>query len=973
MAQLTRSKRAQVIRPTGIAQMTGLRDAAKGMQQTAQLADQVGGFFYQRGLKEAGERGMTAAYETPSELENRALTTKDGHMYADANGQPIQADLVKQAPRQDPGLFQREEAVVYNKTLAAKEKTDIILAAQRTFENWYLDSSESLDYKSFSAKGQAYLQNVLDGTHDDIKVDVAASIQPYFQKRLNALQVSKRENDIALQKKETELLIDQQRRNVITSLSTHSIEDPGVQDQIAVLAAYYNDRIGKDYSPEMAERDIEAFVVHNVVKAAFVNQIKALSEDTDGFTKGDSVEAAKLVRSLIDGTYEVTAFDAKKGFNTSKKVPISSYIDGDERSTIAKNVNNLLKINNSLRTATKAISNEMFESELNRLVAAANIHKTNGNVEGLKQVQDEIGQLFSNTEDPANAANAAKSMASVRASVLAETERDRVAEARAKTESKKQSNRAYSAATENVLDKQINAFEKMLGSENVSKITGYTLDDDDIDSILGGMTAAKHRVSYKSRQFNLLVAYAETIKPSETEIELSSAIANKQVIEWTKEKAKLYDNIMSGRLKNEPLKNAEGQWDAGEVIDEFGAGFDMGRIPHSVFVAMRTAVATGAEDPQGMMAAYAVYDRIRHAEPNNPAVLDKFLGGKTVDALEHMRRSTLVYGMRPDSTTVLQNVESILSGEKEVLRWNEMLEMNPDKVSDINEFFIDKLGENAPAAMQSELRSAVAGAYQQYFNIDEALKIGFERVIGGEFGKRWGKSNYGSHGSDKWTRYGIEGNFSHIADNSEMFEKWMVKEVTDRMFRVEGKDIYKGKFNFGDIKGDGTTLSLRFAGLDKNKKPEYFVIPTTVEEGTFVFHDAMMRGKDGKALVIKPDEINAAFGKRDWVLGQLRTMDDNLEQRYLNALGGLSNKLARERNPDLVPVLVGISEQLKSIRLSIKALEDAWLSNLTQETDHAISALKKIKESAFVPQLVPIDEDEDVFVGIGLPDIVFEE
>lgn len=930
MAQLTRTKRAQVIRPTGIVPMTGLKEAGRSMQETAKFAESVGDYFYNQGLREAAERGMESAYETPSEREMRFLTTGDGLAVADSNGRGIEVEYVKQMPRQDAGLFNREEAVSYNKALAAKEKTDTIISTEGTLEQWYLESSETLDPESFEAKGQAYIQSVIDNAHPDIKGSVAATVQPYFQKRLNAIKVSKRESDIALAKENTKLLIQEQQNNIISGIGTHGINDRGVQDNIAVLIDLHQGMVGKDYSPEMAMSDVSNFIVNKVVKTDLVNQVKSLAEDSEGFTKGDEAIFKGRLASFLEGGYEMSIPVMKNGKISMEVMPVSQVIDGAERTRLANNAANLMNLNVQIRNTLEDIDDKFITSELSKYAAQAMLALVDGDMDSLTSAESVLLDMSSKLDNPEDSLNVLKTVISLQ-------EKTRGLLSRKAADEKRLGNETYAATLERSMDEQINALTRMLGS-NISEVQGYLLDEDDIESSIGEMPTAS-RVKFKNAQLSLLTSFASNLSQPKSFYETVRAVASGKAVPWNKSHADEFSRMI--HLNNDMLKNEEGQWDSTEVLEKLGPHFDRGRIPSSLTQAMVEAMSRGVEDPQGMMAAYSVFDRIKRSPAIDSVTLDSMLGDNLVDALNYMRDSVYDRGLPPNSATVMNDVMAIRAGEK-VKLWDSLNEQEKLAVA----VHIEDEYEGAPEAMKRQIRSSVASSFKQHGDIDRAISTAVERVVGGDFGKRWGKSSYSMMGTDVWTQHPVEGNFPNIANYQDFFEKGVLKQINDTVWKQVGRNVYGGEFGFGsrESKDGGPQISLRYAGSDKAGNPQYLAIPTQVEQGNIILSDAPLMDKEGNAIVIRPAQIEAQLAGREIALGELQTQKDALQVRVDYILN----------NPVSAYDLDRLRDRVQTLGLFIAGLEDSQASNIEQRTEDAMEFIKSTNQEFFTKELKPL-------------------
>ena len=165
MAELKRygvNRTTSTVKPVGIVAMTGLRSAARSLEQVAQTADQFTDFFHEKAAFAAREQAEKDISTTPMEKYQEAFLDKDNEYVADANGNPVNAEFVSQIPRKDQGLFNNEYNQTWNKIAAQRNANDTVLTAWGQLDAWHADRLDDLDFGVFEATGQTYLSSTLD-------------------------------------------------------------------------------------------------------------------------------------------------------------------------------------------------------------------------------------------------------------------------------------------------------------------------------------------------------------------------------------------------------------------------------------------------------------------------------------------------------------------------------------------------------------------------------------------------------------------------------------------------------------------------------------------------------------------------------------------------------------------------------------------------------------------------------------------
>lgn len=919
MAQLIRTKRAQVIKPTGIVKMTGLHHQAATMKETAKAIEGVGDFFYEKGLKEAAKRGLETAYESPTEREMRSLATKDGLAYADANGRPIDAEFVRTAPRQDAGLFQREEAIQHNSALAVKEKTDTIISAQGTLEQWYIDGTESLDPESFEAKGQAYMTQLIDNAHDDIKASVAAQVQPYFQKRLNAIKIARRERDIQVKNENNKIMREQQETELLHGLTTHDLSDVGIQDQLATLYDTYHDRVGSDYASSQADRDFESFVANTVVRSTFANQIANLMEDSEGFTRDDEGVFTAELAKFLDGSKEFEVPDPATNFKTTKKIPVGMLIK--DREQIFNRIKGTAAVNRQINVIAKDISNQDTADRLDRAVAEYTFAMTMGDSDGAIAAEDKLMSIYDEMDNPTAERQVANVFQSMQDTWRSKQEHDRTASTRRKADAAAESKRKGLELSETVTDELIERMQKALGPV-VGDVAGYILDEEDRAKMVSEMGLTE-RVKNKAQQLTILQAHFKAMQPSEHQREIINAITSKSIIDWSK----THSDELNKYFGIEMLKDTEGQWSAQRTIEVLDPYVRLGMFPESAVTAMRTAVASG--DSNAVNAAYALYHRMKSSNAMTADRTESILGDELDDALHFMRSSVFDYGLRPDHPSVLDGVRSIMSGEGRQ-RFSEIARDNPDITEMVNER-IDDFMEDAPHTAKQSVRRAFASRFRSNtaMNPEDMIDLTLERVAGDK-GLVWGKSRYTMSGDEEWVQYGLEQQFPNFTAHQDA-DKTINKFVENNAFQEAGKDIYAN-----------TKITPHFYGTDPEGNPQYIFSASVVEGGEVDITHLTLKNKDGGTLVFRPMKFEKIIKGRDALVSEMTRIQSVLKNRYDHI-----------NDPHL-----GVSKEIRgsidSIGLSISNLNEVSMSTMESLSKKELEHLENLKDQYPTPQLINI-------------------
>lgn len=829
MAELKRygvNRTTSTVKPVGIVAMTGLRSAARSLEQVAQTADQFTDFFHEKAAFAAREQAEKDISTTPMEKYQEAFLDKDNEYVADANGNPVNAEFVSQIPRKDQGLFNNEYNQTWNKIAAQRNANDTVLTAWGQLDAWHADRLDDLDFGVFEATGQTYLSSTLDKLDPRIRSAVALKLQPRLQTLYNDLRTKKFSRDRALNQKAREATINSLSSQLEEGIISHAIDDPGLQQTYLNLAdAIYSGVAVGDYPSEAAVNKLND-AGSRLARGQLIGQINDMLPD--GISPEEDLKMSEITNAIGIGNLMVKTlqFDPETKAISIEEVAISSLIpDVKERRELSFQIGDLATRQRENTINHQQLEAAAWQSHMHDLQNNAIIATRNGDTEAYNRAVEGIAELENSISDSNNEAKAEwmQKALTTRAAIL---DRGDLA----------QSEREYLAS--------IADMENMLSPEQIGAVPGYYLDEEDRKAFVSGQSLT-NRIDRLKGQHKVLSDYIKEIsKPAEGQEEFIEYI-KKQT--GTVDPSKNVRNVADVFLRkyygvDEINWNEEGYRAS---ISMAAPALKAGIIPPSLGAELTNAIRSG--DPERIQNAYKIYEYMDNMrEYLTMDNVKKQIGNEAFRTYEYMRKAIELSGTFPTDVTFLERVQKVFNGETR-LRWSDLdREARDAATTYINEqldpWFAFDL-PNFPNEMRNEIHSIIPETYEESEGDSQSAgRQAAELAYGRITKKRWGHDDPFMFG-EGWVKYPAAKNYPNLSDLA--IKNFVRGQMIDR--GVSGEFVFAPN----EVASENIKTKLMFHRMGVDGQPVYKLVRKNAELSALdqrVYTD--MIDKDGHIIEI---------------------------------------------------------------------------------------------------------------------------
>lgn len=828
MAELKRygvNRTSSTVKPVGVVPMKGLREASSSLQQFAQTADRFSEFFYEKAAFNAREQAEKDIATAPTDKYQEAFADEENDYVPDANGNPVKADFVSQIPRKDPGLFNNEYNITWNKIAAQRNANNAILTTQGQLDSWYADRMEDLDFGAFEVVGKTYIDSTLSKMDPRIRSSVALKIQPMLQTRYNELRSKKIARDRSLNKDARATIISGLEDQLETGITNYGIDDPGLQQTYMNLAdAIYSGVTVGDYSAETAASDVVK-VGERMIRGQFIGQINDMLPD--GVSPEEDLQMAEIVAAIGTGdlTVKTLRYDADSKSIEIKEVPLSTIMpDATERRALQIDISNIAAKHRDITISQQKLESVAWQNKMMELNNMATIATETGNIEVYDRVVSDMATLVSEINDSDNE-NKVKRMFEAleyRANIY---------------------DRGDKAATERQYLESISEMEKAITPDKLGDVPGYYLDEEDRKAFVSGLPLT-NRLKRLTAQHNVLSDYiTELSKPAKGQDEFAGYLTN-------------------GTGSTNPSKDARNfsdQWLKTylgvDEIDWKGQSFGVsnayaapilktGIIPPSLGAELTTAIRSG--DPERIQNAYKIYERMDNMrEYLTKDNIKQQLGSETFRTYEYMRSAIDKAGVFPNDVTFLEKVQNVFNGES-ILHWKDLDQTARDAATAyIDEQLDPWFGLNRPrfpSKMRNEIYSIIPEAYEEAEgDMKTAGRAAAESAYDQVTKERWGHDDPLMFGKG-WVEYPVSKAFPHLP--AQGVKNFVRKEIADR---IEGDYMFAPN----EVAPEGVGTKLMFHGMGADGQAVYKLVRPIVElGGELSINHTEVLDKDGHIVEI---------------------------------------------------------------------------------------------------------------------------
>lgn len=787
--------------------MTGLRSAARSLEQVAQTADQFSEYFHEKAVFEAREQAERDISTTPMEKYQEAFLDKKNEYVADANGNPINAEFVSQIPRKDPGLFNNEYNQTWNKIAAQRNANNAVLTAWGQLDAWHSDRLDDLDFGVFEATGQTYLNNTLEKLDPRIRSAVTLKLQPRLQTLYNDLRTKKMARDRKLNKEARETTISGFEDQLETGIINYGIDDPGLQQTFLNLAdAIYSGVTVGDYPVEAAIVSLNR-AGSRLARGQLIGQINDMLPD--GISPEEDLQMAEVTSAIGAGNLKVKTlrFDPETRVISIEEVAISDLIpDAQERRTLSIQVGDIAARQRDITVSHQKLEASAWQNEMAGLQNIATIATRDGDTEAYDRAVLSIAALESSIHGSNNEAKAELMQKALTARAFVYERGDM-------------------AQTEQEYLASIAEMEKALKPELLGAIPGYYLDEEDRKAFVSGQSLA-NRIDRLKGQHKILSDYIkEMSKPAKGQEEFAGYIRtqtgsvdpSKNARNFSDQFLRTYHGIDEINWEEEGFQGA---------IDKAAPVFKTGIIPPSLGAELTNAIRSG--DPERIQNAYKVYEYMDNMrEYLTMDNVKKQLGNEVFRTYEYMRSAIELGGTFPTDVAFLERVQKVFNGETR-LHWKDLSRESRDAATGyIDEqldpwFAFDK--PRFPNEMRNEIYSIIPETYEEAEGDMEtagrqAAELSYNRVTK----KRWGHDDPFMFG-EGWVKYPVTKSYPSLSELA--VKNFVRKQMTDRGVSEE----YIFAPNEAVPEGVGTKLMFHRTGADG--QPIHKLVRTNIEIST---------------------------------------------------------------------------------------------------------------------------------------------
>jgi len=645
MAKLKRETRTETVKPIGIVQMSGMRDAARGLMETSKTAQEFQQFFTSYGAEKLKKKAEEDASSMPSQKQRRALLDDKNQYIPDSDGNPVEAEFYTPIEERDVGPFGSAYNESWNKAISQRNLNAARETATRALSNFEAERLQDLDYKRFEAQSEAYIRQ----TVNDLPGPLRGLVEEDLRTRQNGifinLQQQNRDRTFRQNDALRQTLITQGTDRLVNKISQFGSTDPGALKEAGKLVDLQNQRLSlNQINQEQFNLEVAA-IANKFADGAVINQIQS------GFRSGDieqSLAASQSISGQIiagDFQVDVAEYDpATKTFVPVRKSIAEVIPDLGERQTLAGQAYEIayskyIAIKNTNAAAVTALTNDL--TMLENMATQASI---SGDYDALISARNRARDLQAKAEtlDP-----------QVRQSFIQEA---------LKTYQNIQSRVTMTDEEQELLLAAVRA-EQILGSEVVAQIADFRLDDMKSREEYIAYGSLENRVAFLKGQTKILQdAYTALTKEQPGQADFFELVRTKT---GTTDPAKNTREYAQGFFDRQFPDNNWSEQDFTLSIQRATPYFEKGIVLPGLVTELKDAIVGVEQSPERLQRAMKIFqamDIYKNYLTNDN--LKKQMGDEAYRTYKYIRNKIDVAGQFPTDAKFLQDIKTVFSGEK---------------------------------------------------------------------------------------------------------------------------------------------------------------------------------------------------------------------------------------------------------------------------------------------------------------------
>ncbi len=823
MAKLKRETRTETVKPIGIVQMSGMRDAARGLMETSKTAQEFQQFFTSYGAEKLKKKAQEDASSMPSQKQRRALLDDKNQYIPDSDGNPVEAEFYTPIEERDVGPFGSAYNESWNKAIAQRNLNAARETATRALSNFEAERLQDLDYKRFEAQSEAYIRQ----TVNDLPGPLRGLVEEDLRTRQNGifinLQQQNRDRTFRQNDALRQTLITQGMDRLVNKISQFGSTDPGALKEAGKLVDLQNQRLSlNQINQEQFNLEVAA-IANKFADGAVINQIQS------GFRSGDieqSLAASQAISGQIiagDFQVDVAEYDpATKTFVPVRKSIADVIPDLGERQTLAGQAYEIayskyIAIKNTNAAAVTALTNDL--TMLENMATQASI---SGDYDALIDARNRARQIQEKAEslDP-----------QVRQGFIQEALRS-YQNIQSRVTMTNEEQELLLAATR---------AEQILGSEVIAQIADFRLDD---------MKSREEYIAYGSLEDRVAFLKGQT------------KILEDAYTALTKEKpgqADFFELVRTNTGSTDPAKNTreyaqlffdqqfpDNNWseqDFSVSIQRATPYFQKGIVLPGLVTELKDAIVGVEQSPERLQRAMKVFQAVDlHKNYLTNDNLKRQMGDEAYRTYKYIRNKIDVVGTFPTDAKFLQDIKTVFNGEN-VLTYDKLdPEMKKGVIEGLDAelnrsffsaeifptqgdlFYFEDLPQ-LPPEMSSQLKDVVTEVYEEVGGASleagkEAATTALQRLTQ----KQWAYDDVTMpYAYKKWSEFPVQKQYSELSLPSI---KAIVRDklISSRADANNFHFLEKG-YGAGTTPGEiKTEVKLQVSRLDSYGKPIYKMV-----------------------------------------------------------------------------------------------------------------------------------------------------
>ena len=394
MAKLTRTTRAQVIKPTGIVRMTGLRDAAKGMQQTAKAFEGIADIASKKLGEQRDRDAQDFINKTPLEEYQHAfeVVSKGGEVF-NVYGQHVEQIQEMEGGLLGLGGYQRRVNALSEKSnFDSARNTGVTQITKYAQEARVRGKSQHLDPDWFQSVAQGYSKSLVKNSDPRIRKSLSSALKSQMDVEWLRI-VSEREEE---------------NRNV--AINQHNLTAKNIAKRSSVAAQSGLDNIElQRLMAEMTVLNDSAVNSGLMTKEEAVASMQGLADSVSyasfvgGISRIDDVgDALEMKAKVADGSFLVNGYVVNKDGVTLQEMPIVNFIeDPSKRLSLSNLVVASVKSRVQGEEANTVVYEDLVKKQLDLMEHRYRHLVSIGDEEGALAVESMMGDLRSVSKESA--------------------------------------------------------------------------------------------------------------------------------------------------------------------------------------------------------------------------------------------------------------------------------------------------------------------------------------------------------------------------------------------------------------------------------------------------------------------------------------------------------------------------------------------------------------------------------------------